>query len=180
MQRFVDYGLVLVGVAALFSLFRLSRLLLGRLLSSLSKGRGIEDADRILLVGFHILLTGLLLLPLVTAALAAFDDAFLPGGIYVHLSLVVISIILFSFTEDIFGGLRTRRREAGWTTGRHFSRIGPSLAVFWLLGVVFLSPLFYSGLTLVLAVFYLVALKSLPARSRAGEAPGQGHPRRAG
>lgn len=162
LQRLADYGTILVVIAALMVLFRVSRFLLGRLLPRLGRG-GEPSADRVIQAGMHSLLSGMILLPLSTAALAAADPLRLTGGVWLHLALVAVSVVLFSFAEDLFGSIRRRRREPGWTTARHFRAAAPALLGFWAAGTAFLSPIFYSALTLVLAGFLLFAVSTRPA-----------------
>jgi len=156
-QRLVDYGIVLLVIAVLYVLLRLSRYLLEKLMAVAVRKWGPFSSDTILLAGFLTLLTGLILLPLVTWGLAWADNSRLAGGMPLHLALVVISIILFSFTEDLFGTFN-RYPTGGWPAGRHYRVVALLLIGFWVAGSLLLSPLFYSGLTVVLAVFYSYAL----------------------
>ena len=157
-QRLADYGIVLGVVLVLVILFRLSRNLLHRFTSSARGRNGSFSLDDALVWGMRFLLTGLLLLPFVTSILAFVNNRHLTGGIVLHLSLTAVSVILFSFAEDLFrdynsyGG--TQLKPVSW----HWKRVMPLLAVFWVVGTVFLSPLFYSGLTLLAAVFYRLCL----------------------
>jgi hypothetical protein len=162
MQRFIDYGLILGVVVVLMLVFRLTRALLGRLLSAYSARHGEPDCDTVIRMGFHALLAGMLFLPLVTALLANFDGDRLTGGIYLHLFLVAISIIVFSFAEDLFGSMKKRPRPSSVPAAIHFRTAGPSLLVFWILGSLFLSPIFYTAMTLLLGGFYLFALAARP------------------
>jgi hypothetical protein len=54
-----------------------------------------------------------------------------------------------------------------WTVSAHFRRLSVPFALFWAVGVIFLSPLFYSGLTVILALFYLYALSCRKAEEAA-------------
>jgi hypothetical protein len=66
LQRLLDYGVVFFVVVAMYGLFRLARHLLEKLLSSIARRHGALSSDSVLLLGFFTLLTGLLLLPVVT------------------------------------------------------------------------------------------------------------------
>lgn len=165
MQRFIDYAVILGVIAALMFMFRLTRSFLSRLLSAYAAKHGEPDCDTVIKMGFHALLAGMLLLPLITALIANFGNRILTGGIYLHLSLVALSIILFSFAEDLFGSMKNRPRVRLLTAGQHFRTAGPSLLAFWILGSLFLSPIFYSALTLILGGFYLFALAARPERT---------------
>lgn len=162
MQRLTDYGIVLLVVAAMMGLFRLSRFLLARVLAS-REARGLTcDCDDHIRLGFLFLVAGMLLLPLATAALACLDPLSLTGGAFLHLLLVAVSIILFSFAEDLFAGMKRRPAARRVTAGAHFRTAGPLLLGFWLLGSIFLSPIFYTAFTLILGLFYLFALSARP------------------
>lgn len=162
MQRLADYGVVLIVVAAMMALFRLSRLLLSRLLAAREARGAACDCDEHIRLGFFFLVAGMLLLPLATAAAACIDGSMLAGGIFLHLSLVAISIVLFSFAEDLFAGMKKRPAARRMTASVHFRTAGPLLLCFWVLGSVFLSPIFYTALTLILGLFYLFALAARP------------------
>jgi hypothetical protein len=157
LQRLQDYGVVLFVILAMYGLFRLARHLLEKLLSSIARRHGALSSDSVLLLGFFTLLSGLLLLPVVTWGLAFLDRDRLTGGLPLHLLLVTISIILFSFAEDLFGSFR-KYPPGGWPAGRHYRLVVLPLLGFWAVGSALLSPLFYSGLTVILAVFYSYAL----------------------
>lgn len=162
MQRLTDYGIVLLVVAAMMALFRLSRLLLARMLAA-RENRGIVcDCDDHIRLGFLFLVAGMLLLPLATACAACLDASKLAGGVYLHLFLVALSIILFSFAEDLFAGMKRHPAARRLTAGAHFRTAGPLLLCFWILGSAFLSPIFYTALTLILGLFYLFALAARP------------------
>ncbi len=165
MQRFMDYAVVLGVVAVLMALFRLSRYLLARMLRARAAASGEPDCDETIRIAFRFLLIGLLFLPLVTALAARLDSRFLSGGVYLHLSLVAVSIVLFSFAEDLFAGMKRRPRTRVMKAADHFRTAGPSLLIFWVLGSLFLSPIFYTALTVVLGGFYLFALAARPERS---------------
>lgn len=158
-QRLTDYALVGLVILVIFGLFRLSRIVMGRVMKRLEKRYGSPGPDRTLFTAFLFLLGGLLFLPSVTYFLAFLNNEYLAGGMFLHLVLVAISIILFSIAEDMFRDFPSM--EAGgdsWSVGEHFRRLAVPFALFWALGVVFLSPLFYSGLTVILAIFYIYSL----------------------
>lgn len=157
MDRLKDYATILLVVMVLYLLFRISRGLLNRLLGLLESRAGRLTSDHVLLYGFYCLIAGMSLLPLVTWGLAFLDNRRLTGGIVLHLVLVSISVILFSFAEDLFGSFR-KYPSARWPWSIHFRRIAPVLLLFWAAGTALLSPLFYGGLSLVLAIFYAYAL----------------------
>jgi len=161
-QRLTDYGTVLLVVVAMMGLFRLSRLLLGRILAA-REARGVScDCDDHIRLGFFFLLAGMLLLPLATAAAACIDSTALAGGVFLHLPLVAVSIVFFSLAEDLFAGMKKRPASKRLSTGAHFRTAGPLLLGFWALGSAFLSPIFYTALTLILGLFYLFALAARP------------------
>ncbi len=157
-QRLADYGIVLGVVLVLVLLFRLSRNLLHRFTLTAEKKNGAFSLDDALVWGMRFLLTGLLLLPFVTSILAFVDNRHLTGGIVLHLCLTAVSVILFSFAEDLFRDYNSyggpQLRPVSW----HWKRVMPLLLGFWVIGSVFLSPLFYSGLTVLAAVFYRLCL----------------------
>ncbi len=153
-QRLADYGIVLGIVLVLVILFRLSRNLLHRFTSAAEKRNGSFSLDDALLWGMRFLLTGLLLLPFVTSILAFVNNRHLAGGIALHLSLTAVSVVLFSFAEDLFRDYNSYGGTQLKTVSWHWKRIMPLLIGFWVVGTVFLSPLFYSGLTVLAAVFY--------------------------
>lgn len=160
-ERLIDYGLVAIVVVAVAGLFRISRILMKRLLNRV-EARCRLTADLVLRMGFLLLLAGLLMLPFITSLLAFINTSHLPGGMPFHLVMVAVSIVLFSISEDLFRSFRSYPREPDWTAGRHFLFISIPLAVFWAVGCLLLSPLFYSGLSIILAVFYLYAIRCLP------------------
>lgn len=162
MQRLTDYGIVLLVVGAMMALFRLSRLLLDRVLAAREARGAVCDCDELIRLGFLFLVAGMLLLPLVTAAAACIDSVSLAGGAFLHLLLVAISIVLFSFAEDLFAGMKKRPAAKRLPAGAHFRTAGPLLLCFWVLGSAFLSPIFYTALTLILGLFYLFALAARP------------------
>lgn len=157
-QRLIDYAMVAIVILTVFGLFRLSRVLMQRLIGKLRNRYPLFGADRMLVTGLIFLLTGLLFLPLFTSLLAVINRAHLTGGIALHLVLVAISIILFSIAEDLFRDFSLCRSEKYWSIGKHFKCVSLPFILFWSAGSLFISPLFYSGLTLVLALFYLFAL----------------------
>lgn len=157
-QRFMDYALVALVILAVFGLFKLSRVLMGLVLKSLKKRYGVPGVDRILVTAFYFLLAGLLMLPAFTSILAVFNSGYLTGGILIHLVLVAVSIVLFSIAEDLFRDFPGCVCLDKWSTGKHFKYVSVPIFVFWAIGCIFISPLFYSGLTLILTLFYLYAL----------------------
>ncbi len=168
-QRLTDYALVALVVLFIFGLFRFSRIVLGRVLKRLEMKFGPLGPDRTLYTAFLFLLAGLLFLPSVTYFLALLNNEYLPGGMPLHLVLVALSIILFSIAEDMFRDFPSMEVDGGqWSTGEHFRRLAVPFVLFWVLGVVFLSPLFYSGLTVILALFYMYALscRKSPQKAR--------------
>jgi len=118
----------------------------------------VFGADRMLVTAFMFLLAGLLFLPAFTSLLALFNNGLLTGGMVLHLILVAVSIILFSFPDDLIGDYSTCQSQDRWSTAMHFRHISIPLLSFWAFGCIFLSPLFYSGLTVILSLFYLFAL----------------------
>jgi hypothetical protein len=157
-------------VLAVFGLFRLSRIVLKFVMSRLQKKYGVLGQDRTLYVSFLFLLAGLLFLPSFTSLLAVFDRDHLVGGMPLHLSLVALSIILFSISEDMLREFPSIDPGSGaWSVSQHFRRLAIPFILFWAMGVVLLSPIFYSGLTVILALFYLYAL-SCRKKSKTGEA----------
>lgn len=168
-QRLTDYALVGLVILVIFGLFRLSRIVLGRVLKELEKKYGSLGPDRTLYTAFLFLLAGLLFLPSVTYLLALVNNEYLTGGMPLHLVLVALSIILFSIAEDMFRDFPSMEADGGsWSAGEHFRRLAVPFALFWALGVVFLSPLFYSGLTVILALFYMYSLscRKSPKKAR--------------
>lgn len=157
LQRLLDYGVVLFVVLILYGLFRLARHLLERLLVGVARKHGPLTSDSVLILGFLTLLIGLILLPVATWGLAFVDGDRLAGGLPLHLFMVTISIVLFSFSEDLFGSFR-KYPPGGWRAGRHYRLVALPLIGFWAVGSTLLSPLFYSGLTVTLAAFYTYAL----------------------
>jgi hypothetical protein len=161
LERLTDYGLVLLVILVIMGLFRISRKLLEKSLSRLSaRGRPLTR-DRAIYSGMLFLLAGLLFLPFVTALISFVSSEFLPGGMVFHLVLVAVSIVVFSISEDLFRIYRSLPcdpDEGAWSVSGHMSRLVIPLMIFWAAGCVFLSPIFYSGLTVLLTVFYLYAV----------------------
>ena len=158
-QRLLDYAIVAAVVLAVFGLFRLSRVLLKQFLFRLESKIGKLGPDRTLFVSFIFLLSGLLFLPSATALLALMDSRHLVGGMPLHLSLVALSIILFSMSEDMLREFPSMKGDSNlWSVSEHFKRLSIPLLLFWALGILFLSPIFYSALTIILSLFYLYAL----------------------
>ncbi|OPL19672.1 MAG: hypothetical protein AVO35_01490 [Candidatus Aegiribacteria sp. MLS_C] len=152
-------------VLIVFGLFRLSRIIMRSVVRRLEARHGSFGSDRMLITGFLFLLCGLLFLPAFTAVLALVDQHHLSGGMVLHLVLVALSIILFSIAEDMFRDFPAIHGGKDlWSVSAHFRRIAMPLMVFWLIGVLFLSPIFYSGLSLILAIFYLFALSCRKTR----------------
>ena len=115
-----------------------------------------------LVTALYFLLAGLLFLPTFTSLLAVINSRYLTGGMVIHLVLVAFSIVLFSISEDLFRDFSTCSSEKNWSIGRHFRYVSISFITFWALGCIFISPLFYSGLTLILVLFYIFALSCRP------------------
>lgn len=167
-QRLTDYALVALVVLAVFGLFRLSRIVMNLVLKRVRSKHGELGPDLTIFVAFMFLLLGLLFLPTFTAVLAVINNRHLFGGLILHLVMVAISIVLFSIAEDMFREFPSIPGGKGmWTVSEHFRRMALPLTVFWAVGVIFLSPLFYSGLTLILALFYLYALSCRKAEEAA-------------
>ncbi len=158
-QRLIDYAIVAGVVLAVFGLFRLSRIIMKYILKRLQSRYGEMGPDRTLFLSFNFLLAGLLFLPAFTSVLAILDNRYLVGGMPLHLVLVAISVILFSIAEDMLREYPLMELSGNkWSKSDHFKRLIIPFLVFWLVGVIFLSPIFYSGLTVILALFYLYAL----------------------
>lgn len=157
-QRLIDYGIVLGVVVVLMSLFKLSRFLLHRFIQHRINTKGGFSVDSALLWGMRFLLAGLLMLPFITSVLAFFNNRHLVGGMPLHLSLTAVSVILFSFAEDLFRDYnsygKTKLEPVAW----HIRKLALPLAVFWVVGCLFLSPLFYSALTVLTVAFYRICL----------------------
>lgn len=160
-ERLLDYGLVALVVGIVALLFRLSRSIMRRLLARMEASAPLT-ADAVLRAGFLILLAGLLMLPFVTSLLAFADRSRLPGGMPLHLFMVAVSVILFSIAEDLFRSFRSYPPDARWSPGRHMAAMSAPLLVFWATGCLLLSPLFYSGLSVILAAFYLYSVSCRP------------------
>jgi uncharacterized membrane protein len=157
-QRFTDYGIVLVVVLLLSGLFRLSRYLLGVFIRNREKN-GIEfSSDQALVWGMRFLLGGMLLLPFVTSILAFLQNRHLIGGMPLHLGLTAISVVLFSFAEDLFRDYNNYQTKVLNSVSWHARILLVPVIVFWVIGCVFLSPLFYSALTVLLVIFYRLCL----------------------
>lgn len=161
-QRLIDYALVALVILGVFGLFRVSRILMRSVLTKLKKRYGVLNADRMLVTGFFFLLAGLMFLPAFTSLLAGINSRMLTGGMVLHLVLVAVSVILFSIAEDLFRDFSSCPPRENWTVSRHFKCISIPFITFWATGCVFLSPIFYSGLTVILAIFYLFALSCRP------------------
>lgn len=161
-ERLIDYALVAIVILCVFGLFRISRKLMQRILKSLRNKYSVFGSDRMLVTALCFLLTGLLFLPAFTSLLAVINNRYLTGGMVIHLVLVAISIVLFSISEDLFRDFITCNPKKTWSVGTHFKYVSLPFIIFWALGCVFISPLFYSGLTLILVLFYLFALSCRP------------------
>ena len=158
--------MVAIVILAVFGLFRISRILMQRLIKNLRNRYGVFGADRMLVTGLVFLLVGLLFLPAFTSLLSVLNNRHLTGGIAVHLVLVAISIVLFSISEDLFRDFSTCSSDGKWTIGSHFKCVSIPFIAFWAVGCLFISPLFYSGLTVVLVLFYLYALSCRSSTSK--------------
>ena len=159
-QRVHDILLVVLVLAVLKGLFELTRLLLRRFMTLLAARGHALTRDTAIQWGVGFLLCGLLLLPFFTSILALFDNRALAGGIVLHLVLVAASIVLFSFAEDL---IRLYNTFPAGRTGllpvrRHLERMLPFLGAFWAIGFLFLSPIFYSALTLLIFIFFMAVL----------------------
>ncbi len=101
-HRLLDYAIVLGVVVLLTLLFKLSRFLLHRFTGRKRPAGNEFSTDDALIWGLRFLLSGLLLLPFVTSLLAFADNNRLIGGMPLHLALTAVSVVLFSFAEDLF------------------------------------------------------------------------------
>lgn len=161
--------MVAFAAAVLYALFRASRRLLGLFLAELEKSKGPLTSDDMVVLGFRSLVAGMLLLPLVTWGLSFADPFRLPGGLVLHLVLVAISIVLFSFAEDLFGSI-SKYPSGGVSAGAHWKITGPLLIVFWAVGFTLISPIFYTLTAVCLALLHAYALscRSRRAAPRSG------------
>ncbi|MCK5035046.1 MAG: hypothetical protein KAS73_04065 [Candidatus Sabulitectum sp.] len=157
-QRLMDYGVVLVVVLLLSGLFRLSRHLLAVFIKRQEAPGKEFTSDQALLWGMRFLLGGMILLPFVTSILAFAQNRHLVGGMPLHLGLTALSVVLFSFAEDLFRDYNSYKNNSLKTVQWHTKKLLLAVLVFWAIGSVFLSPLFYSGLTILIAVFYRMCL----------------------
>lgn len=159
-QRVHDIILVVLVLAVLKGLFELTRLLLRRFIALLAARGHALTRDTAIQWGLGFLLCGLLLLPFFTSILAVFDNRTLVGGIVLHLALVAVSVVLFSFAEDLIRLYNTfpTGRTGLLSVGAHVRRMLPFLGAFWAVGILFLSPIFYSALTLLVFMFFLAVL----------------------
>lgn len=157
-QRLTDYAIVLAIVLVLSGLFRLSRYLLGLFIQKKEVEGKEFSSDQALIWGMRFLLGGMILLPFVTSLLAFVQNRHLAGGMALHLTLTALSVVLFSFAEDLFRDynsfLHKKLKPVSW----HTRKLYLPVLLFWVTGCVFLSPLFYSGLTILLIVFYRLCL----------------------
>ncbi|MCD4701677.1 MAG: hypothetical protein K8S24_07455 [Candidatus Aegiribacteria sp.] len=166
-QRLIDYAMVAMVILSVFGLFRLSRMLMNRILKRLRNKYSVFGADRMLITALYFLLAGLLFLPAFTSLLAVINSRYLTGGMVVHLLLVAISIVLFSISEDLFRDFSSCSPRNMWSTGKHFRCVSVPFIIFWIIGCIFISPLFYSGVTLILLIFYYFALSCRPVTDNA-------------
>ncbi len=159
-QRIHDILLVVLVLAVLKGLFELTRLLLKRFVALMAAKGHALTRDTAIQWGMGFLLCGLLMLPFFTSILALFDNRALVGGIVLHLTLVAVSIVLFSFAEDLIRLYNTfpAGRAGLLPVGSHVRRMLPFLTTFWAVGFLFLSPIFYSALTLLLFIFFIAVL----------------------
>ncbi len=157
-QRLVDYGVVLAVVLILSGLFRLSRRLLTVFIKKQETPGKEFTSDQALLWGMRFLLGGMILLPFVTSILAFAQNRHLVGGMPLHLGLTALSVVLFSFAEDLFRDYNSYKISSLKTLQWHTRKLLLPVLVFWAIGSVFLSPLFYSGLTILIVVFYRLCL----------------------
>jgi len=159
-QRIIDILLVALVLASLKGLFELTRVLLRRFISLLEKRGRPLNRDSAIQWGMGSLLAGLLLLPFFTSILAIFDNRRLAGGIVLHLILVAVSIVLFSFAEDLIRIFNSCpiRKGGMLSVSAHLKRMAPVIMVFWATGFLLLSPIFYSALSVLVVVFYIAVL----------------------
>lgn len=157
-QRLTDYGIVLGIVLLLSGLFRLSRYLLDTFIKKQEAGGYTFTSDQALLWGMRFLLGGMILLPFVTSILAFVQNQQLIGGMSLHLGLTAVSVILFSFAEDLFRDYNKYKTDQLKPFSWHTKKLLLPVILFWITGCVFISPLFYSGLTVLLAIFYWLCL----------------------
>ncbi len=168
-QRLIDYGIVLAVVLVLSGLFRLSRQLLAIFIKKQeSKGKEFTS-DQALLWGMRFLLSGMMLLPFLTSLLAFIQNGQLIGGMTLHLGLTAVSVVLFSFAEDLFRDYNRYDRKNIKPVAWHTKRLLIPVIVFWTAGCVFISPLFYSGLTILLVIFYRLCLYFRKAPEKPGK-----------
>jgi hypothetical protein len=159
-QRVQDILLVVFVLAVLKGLFELTRLLLRRFIALLAARGHALTRDTAIQWGIGFLLCGLLLLPFFTSILALFDNRTLAGGIALHLLLVAVSIVLFSFAEDLIRLYNTfpAGRTGLLPVGSHVRKMLPFIGAFWAVGFLLLSPIFYTALALLILVFFLAVL----------------------
>ncbi len=157
-ERFIDYGIVIFIVILLSLLFKLSRHLLNSFTSKFEQKGIAFSSDMALLWGMRFLLTGMLLLPFITSLFAFANNQQLIGGMPFHLFLTAVSVVLFSFSEDLFRDYNTYNNTSLKPQVWHAKKLVIPIIIFWLVGVIFISPLFYSGLTILIVVFYKLCL----------------------
>lgn len=157
-QRLIDYGIVLAVVLVLSGLFRLSRQILTLFIKKQEIKGNEFTSDQALLWGMRFLLCGMMLLPFLTSLLAFVQNGQLVGGMTLHLGLTAISVVLFSFAEDLFRDYNRYSRKKIMSVAWHTKKLLVPVIIFWTAGCVFISPLFYSGLTILLVIFYRLCL----------------------
>ena len=162
-ERLIDYGLVALVILVVIGLFRISRVLMHKILRRLKEKYPVLTADRLMVIGFITLLMGMISLPFITSVISLIDNQHLFGGMVFHLLLVALSVVLFSIAEDLFRLFSSYPPDRNWSRKKHFLTISVPLLIFWVIGCLFISPLFYSGLTVILALFYLYALSCRPS-----------------
>jgi len=156
-------------VLLLSGLFRLSRYLLGIFIKNRENNGAEFSSDLALVWGMRFLLGGMLLLPFVTSILAFLQNRHLIGGMPLHLGLTAVSVVLFSFAEDLFRDYNRYGTVSLKPVRWHFNTLVFPVLAFWVVGCVFLSPLFYSGLTILLVVFYRLCLHFRKAPEPSGK-----------
>ncbi|MCD4707779.1 MAG: hypothetical protein K8S62_08570 [Candidatus Sabulitectum sp.] len=157
-QRLTDYGIVLAVVLVLSGLFRLSRHLLGIFITKQESAGNKFTSDQALVWGMRFLLGGMILLPFVTSILSFIQNRQLIGGMPLHLGLTALSVVSFSFAEDLFRDYNKYQHKNLKSVIWHTKTLLLPVLLFWAVGCIFLSPLFYSGLTILLSVFYRLCL----------------------
>jgi len=146
--------------------------MLGKFIKKYEASGNTFSSDQALLWGMRFLLGGMLLLPFLTSLLAFFQNQKLIGGMPLHLFLTAVSVVLFSFAEDLFRDYNNYDISSLMPPAAHIKKLLVPVLLFWVAGCVFLSPLFYSALTVLLSVFYRLCLvfrkSSQPAKQKKG------------